>query len=487
MQLNKIKRTLKEQWEPYKILKKPLLYIFLIYFLAIFAIIRANFNYIDDLGRAATGYRRWETFGRYASNFLSMFIHTDKYLADISPLTQILAVLIIAFASIIVLSTFSNQRKISWWNIIAVMPLGLSPYFVECLSYKYDSPYMALSVLVSVFPLLFVERDIRLYSFTSIVCTILMCISYQSSSGIYPLLVIFYCFGLWNSKKKDAFKILFISAANYLIGLGIFRIFIMKPVDTYVSTSMFPIKELIPGFFGNLYEYYRLVYNDLPTLWIVLIIIIAVCFVVTSVMKSSRPKYQSFLMSGLVLVLSILLAFGVYPALTAPLVAPRAMYGFGVLIAFMTVNISFSYKMYPAKIVCFMLSWCLLVFSFIYGNALSEQKRYNDFRVQMVIDDLNDSNAISENATKKIQLSGSIGNSPVIDNMLPYYPILDRIIPSTFSADHWGEYYFYNYFDLRNIERDTSIDLTTLDLPVIDDTIYHTIKGNDNYILIELK
>lgn len=487
MQLNKIKCALKEQWESYKIFKKPLLYIFLIYSLAIFSIIRANFNYIDDLGRVATGYRRWETFGRYLSNFLSIFVHTDTYLADISPLTQILAVLIIALSSIIVLSVFSNRTKISWWNIIAVIPLGLSPYFIECLSYKYDSPYMALSVLASVFPLLFVERDIRLYSFTSIVCTILMCISYQSSSGIYPLLVIFYCFNLWNNKKKDAFKILFISAANYLIGLGIFKIFIMKPVDTYVSTSMFPVKELIPGFFRHLYKYYKLVYTDLPTLWIALIVIIAIFFIVTSVMRSCRPKYQSFLMAGLALLLSILLAFGVYPALTEPLVAPRAMYGFGVLIALMTVNISFSKKMYPAKVVCFVLSWCLLVFSFIYGNALSEQKRYNDFRVQMVIDDLNDSNAISEDSTKKIQLSGAMGNSPVIDNMLPHYPILDRIIPSTFSADHWGEYYFYNYFDLKNIVRDTSIDLTTLDLPVIEDTIYHTIKGNEDYILIELK
>lgn len=42
--------------------------------------------------------------------------------------------------------------------IAAVVPLGLSPWFLECFSYKFDSPYMALSVLASVIPFIFGRR-----------------------------------------------------------------------------------------------------------------------------------------------------------------------------------------------------------------------------------------------------------------------------------------------------------------------------------------
>jgi hypothetical protein len=51
----------------------------------------------------------------------------------------------------------------------------------------------------------------------------------------------------------------------------------------------------------------------------------------------------------------------------------------------------------------------------------------------------------------------------------------------------WGWYGFYNYYGLKNVVQDDDIDLTTYDLPVIEDHMYHTIRGKDNYILIELK
>jgi len=68
------------------------------------------------------------------------------------------------------------------------------------------------------------------------------------------------------------------------------------------------------------------------------------------------------------------------------------------------------------------------------------------------------------------------------------YQILERLVPSTFGAGwSWSEYYIYNYFGLRDYSLNPSIDLQTLELPVISDTIYHTIKGNEEYILIILK
>ena len=142
----------------YRYLAKPFIIIFIIYCIALVPIVRANFNYIDDLGRAVYGYSDFEYFSRFSASYLSKLIHTDTHLYDISPLTQIIAALIISLASVITLHAFAREKKISPVSIIGVLPLGLSPYFLECFSYKYDSPYMALSVLSSVFPLLFINE-----------------------------------------------------------------------------------------------------------------------------------------------------------------------------------------------------------------------------------------------------------------------------------------------------------------------------------------
>lgn len=145
---------------------KPLCILILLYFIVSFVLLRANYNNLDDTGREVHTYREWDNFSRYTSYYLSPIIHANKILSDISPLTQILALVILAAASIIVIYGITEQTKISWWCMVAVLPLGLSPYFLECLSYKFDSPYMALSVLASVFPVLFMRKK-RLCFFRS--------------------------------------------------------------------------------------------------------------------------------------------------------------------------------------------------------------------------------------------------------------------------------------------------------------------------------
>ena len=69
----KAKKKFFEKFENIKKLKvfiKPFLILSVIYIIAFSAIIRANFLYVDDLGRAYSGYKDWDAFSRYTSNFL---------------------------------------------------------------------------------------------------------------------------------------------------------------------------------------------------------------------------------------------------------------------------------------------------------------------------------------------------------------------------------------------------------------------------------
>lgn len=177
-----------------KQIKKTIGILVFIYTLGISAIIRANYNYIDDIGRVRYGYKGWDNFSRYTTSFLSSFIHVSTYLTDISPLPQFLAVVILAFSGSIIIFIVTKKYYFSILSAIAMVPLGLSPYFLECLSYKYDSPYMALSILASVFPLLFYECSLFIYAVVTVVCILIMCTTYQAASGIYPILVVLLSF-----------------------------------------------------------------------------------------------------------------------------------------------------------------------------------------------------------------------------------------------------------------------------------------------------
>lgn len=472
--------------EKYQFMKKPVCSLMIIYTMAIIAVIRADYNHADDLGRVMNGYKGWDNFSRYVSYYLSGILHADRYLTDISPLPQLLAVFLLALSSVIVIYTFSGSKKITFWEIVAVLPLGISPYMLDCLLYKYDAPYMALSILTCVLPFFFLGYGKVIYSMVSIVGILIMCNTYQVSSGIYPMFVVLIGYKWWNEGRSvsDVFKYLISSCMSYIVAFGIYKCFFMKPVDSYVSSSLAPVEQILQ----QLLKYYKLVYRDFKIWWSVLVCLLTVSFLFLAVRDSARKKCSSLFLAMFTAGVCILWSFGLYPALSKPLYSARTMYGVGCLIAFFAVYNASAKKAYPAKIASLCLSYAFFVFALTLGNAISEQGRYTQFRVEAVLHDLNGLEVFHSDEQKVVQLEGNIADSPVIRNMPQDYQMLNRIIRNYFGVPYlWCGYYFYNYFDLKNVVRDNSIDLTAYNLPVLKDTMYHTIRGDDKYILIELK
>ena len=482
-------KLLQDEVIKYKFLFKPFLLLSTIYGLGIISIIRANFNYIDDLGRVYNAYRGWSNWSRYISEYFSIIVHTDRLLMDISPLPQIIAILFVALASVILIYIFSNDEKISYWSIFAVVPLGLCPYFLECLSYKFDSPYMALSVLASVLPFLFLKYGNKAFFITSFIGCMVMCMTYQASSDIYVLIALFLAAKKFNEGTRY-FEIVKYSFLAYVSSLMIFRIAFMRKLNSYVTTDTAGISDLLPTIINNIKTYFTLIYSDFNKVWLVLIALVVVIFIYVFINSSVKNKFQSFILAIILLVCGAVLSYGGYILLKHPLFAPRGMYGIGVFLAILNVYIAVTAKINVTKTVCVLLSWCFFVFSFAYGNALAEQKRYTDFRINLLINDLND---VKPESVMEMQLDGNIGKAPTITNRLEKrYPIIKRIIPSTLGGGGWvwNEYYLYHYFKLPDIKQhiDTKKeDFRKYNLPLVVNSRYHDIKADDKHILVKFK
>lgn len=468
-----------------KFLIKPLATCFAIYFVGTYSIIRANFNYLDDMGRVAEGFKRFNDWSRYLSSFLSNIIHMNSYLTDVSPLPQFIAMIILALAAIVMLYSLTERMEFGFWHYIAIIPIGLSPYFLECLSFKYDSPYMALSILASVIPLLFKKNKVWLYFIFIFLGTLAVCTTYQAACGIFPMIVIANSIRDWvkGEKLKRILIFIGISILGYGLSLCFFKFLLMKPVDAYVSNSV-----SVEKIGSNYLQYMNVLRCDFGKEIFIAIIVIAISFSIILTIKSERNKILTLILSFLSVLMMALMMFGVYPVLSEPLYAPRAMYGFGIFISIIGIIVADYSRLNIGKIALLFISWYFFVFSFSYGNMLYVQKQYTDYRITMVAEDLNEIDINLPNCERELQITGSIGYSPVIRNMPMKNSMPFRLIPITFNGGWlWGEYGLVTYYDLDNLKMNYGQDFVELDLPVLKDTLLYTIRGDDTHILIELR
>lgn len=479
-------------------IKKNLVSFIIIYGLAICTILRANVNYIDDLGRTAFGYRGWENFSRWISEYGSILVHGKTYLTDMSPMPQFLAVFLIALASTIILYVFVDEKKYSLISVIAILPLGISPYFLECLSYKYDAPYMALSILGAIFPFLFIEYQKKWFFLFSFIGLVIMCMTYQASSGIYILMLLFYCVKEFNFAQQVEYKKLCLTLVLGFLcfgfSLGVYKIFFVKIADTYVSSEL-PNSSLVATIYHNSKTYINLLISDLPKIWKSLICIIVSMSICNICVKTERNKLVAIIVLIITVCASLVLSYGAYLALQKPLFATRAMYGFGVFIALLSIlGITAWSKNYALKIGCCFLSWCLFGYAFLYGNALAEQKRYAEFRIQLVINDLNTLPINESISAEKVIIKGKTLNSPIVEKWIDKYPVLGREAHSQFAGSdwYWHTFYFYNYYGLPHFEKlDIDKEKTSLEklnsMSVIYNKRYHEIHSDGEYVLVVLK
>ncbi len=483
----KIKKFLYEL----KYLIKPFIILCVIYLIAYSAIIRADFYYADDMGRALNGYHDRLHFSRYMDVILGTIFNANIYLTDISPLTQFIAIIFIALSSTIILAIFSENKKIDIFKIMAVLPLGLSPYFLECITYKFDAPFFAFSILTVVVPFLFIKNT-KIYAISSFLGILLMLMTYQASSGIFPIIVLMLIVYKYRKgdETKDIINFGIVSVITYAMSLLIYKVFFMYPInDGYLTSETLSINKLLGGIKNNLSVFYKQLWVDSYIVWKILVIVIILSFIIFNIIETKKNRILMAIVVCTALIISLILVLGIYIILEKPTTAPRAKYCIGILISILAVYCCNIRPKSIIRIVCFALSCSFISFSFTYGNVLAEQKRYTEFRTEVVIEDLNNLDLLDSQKEYALQFSGTKVMAPILRKTRVQYTVLQSLVPDTFSgySNHfWSDYYIRNYFDLRNMKKPKS-DLRKKNLPIIKDTVYHKIMANDKFILVELK
>ena len=466
--------------------------------IAYLSLLRSNYDFADDTKRIISGHKSWVGASRYVSEILSVFLHTNFYLNDISPLSQLVSIVILVFAALVLCYSF-NSEGFSIPALAACLLFTVSPYYFENLSYKFDSPYMALAMLFGILPFLF-RKEKKAYICSSIVFLLLALTSYQAANSIYIILTIFSCL-LMFLQEEDKKEILYFSLSSvfcYIFALVIFRLFIMIPTEATISERNTNVDTLgmLSLFKSNLVMYSRVVICRFGNLWIKgFALILAIAFPFSGASYCKTSKFKGVILSIISLALMFFLSFGAYLVIGNTVITDRAFMGFDILISvialFDVISLASGKRKILTRIAVYALFYGFVIQAIVTGNLYAKQMKYEEFRYAILLNDL--SEIVDFNKINRLLLDGEIGNAVKTHMEYKNYPIM----PLGALTGGWAKYYLENWnFEAdflqieassERIERNPEFKSLKENLPIIKDTYYHTIKGKDDTYYVYFK
>ncbi|MCH5290582.1 MAG: glucosyltransferase domain-containing protein [Treponema sp.] len=401
------------------------------YCICFFKVIVADFYYGDDIWRSYDGSRSWIGFSRYISEFLSIAIHGNLYLPDIAPLTQLIAILIMALATVLLAAVLRNGN-ITPMSLLACSLLFLSPFFAQNFSYRFDSPYMALAAFFPIVPFMFTEKR-GAFFFVSVVSLILCCMCYQAGSSIFILLAMYFVLSMWLRKTITGGGIMFggIAAGAYLCAMLVFKILYMNTMENSADSN-FSTAITLAAIPGNIAAYAKSTLPFFGGVWTKCFLFLStVCFVIASVREAKCGRVRALIFVLLFVAVGFILSFGPYLVFERPLLAPRAMLGFNMLVALVCAGMCGTEgKKVRALPICCLVYGCA-VFMYAYGTSLAEQKEYQRFRTELLLSDLG--RLANGDAEIGVSFSGSIGLSDGLHVNARTFPLIGKtvtVVPS---------------------------------------------------------
>ncbi|ARP84152.1 hypothetical protein CAL12_27295 [Bordetella genomosp. 8] len=449
----------------------------LLYGLAMYPILHADRFYIDDLGRARSGYLGWTTDGRPLSNLVVETLNLGAPISDLSPLPQLLAVLLLAWLAVTLARKFAIPG--TWRAPLILAPLVINPFFLENLSYKFDVLPMTLATVLAGIAVTAIAPAPRRVVLGALALLATLCL-YQPALNVFLVFTI----AEFVMGQRDLLPprrlagALAARAAQLLLALVAYKGVIAVTVNGHYATAhgaIAPMGALPATVWHNLLSFWRYVTGLLPGLWSKPLLVCIAAGALASVYWALRylvmgwraaPAATRLGMAACAVLLPPALAiaaWGPMLALELPVYAPRVAIGFGALgaasllfawAAMQRVRVKPSWQVAALAVPVY----GLFTFCFVYGNSLKLQKDYENRVAAQIATDL--SRIAAGHAIAAYTLEGSLGHAVVVRHTLRKYPLIGALVP-VHLTEGWG----WAYEELQHFGVDLPYRLTAPQMP----------------------
>ncbi|MCG7388270.1 glucosyltransferase domain-containing protein [Pantoea sp. ACRSB] len=403
--------------------------------------------YIDDLGRTLYGYTGWGANGRPLSDIVMQVMSFGGLLLDLSPLNQMLGIVLICLT--LYFYCLKNFKNINTAGIFITIFLFLAnPYYIENISYKYDSLPMALSMVMLILPFI-IKNEHYASKILSIAFVFASLSFYQASIGLFAILTVIEIIAnnIENGNKK-----VFLSIANrtmqLIIGFILYKILIapnfVEGEYNLVHSQTIPLsQDSIHIVKDNIIQVYWFLNAYLVTvpLFLKIIVSCAISYSLisdcTALCKSSvKNNLLSILITLSSPVLVVFLALAPLVMLKNPVFAPRVLLALsGVIILYTYLILKNLKSPYIQSIIFIPVIWLSMVYSYAYSTSSKSQASLDTLI----------SSSIFQEVThygrdfKYVNVNGVMPNASQLKISISKFPLMSKLIPIYLNYDWlWG-------------------------------------------------
>lgn len=471
--------------------------LFLLYAVGIFALLRSNTLYVNDTARVFHDGLFFSVVGRYLAEWLGSLFFVSY--SDLSPLTQLGGVACIAAASVF-FCTALFRRTMRMPQVFCCLPLALSPYFLQNLSYKYDSLFMALAVLCVALAFYVLVRHGSGWQAQLVACVLFFC-----SLGLYQGMCNLYFFALafWMIRQLldgQGWRAMLVRCLSTLpalaIALAVYKFSLrFVELNSYSREHgvMLPLHNLVQGIWQNMLDSLAYVYADWSAnSYGLAVLLAALCMVAAYGAAAGRlrlpvgQRILRFIAALALFVLTCCAVLGLTLLLEKIVLQPRVYVGIGFIVS-MGLLFTLRYarglcRVCSVGVMAVLLSYCM-GFAALYGNALSWQ---NDHEAVVYAHLLPEMKAYSQQfKTDRICFIGSMPRSPLLPVVETKYPILQKLVKVSMDNAGW---HTPRALEARGVRRQLhrafkeEIDLSSV--RPLSNTAYYSIGVNKDAILV---
>lgn len=400
--------------------------------------------YIDDIERAMQGSLYWVRVGRPLADALVESLNFGRPATAVAPLYTLLAIALLSAVGVACARAYGIRSP--FWTAIASLPLMAQPYALQAMSYGFDSLFMAVSLSCAISAALLVHRGIgRRMLLAAFVLQLVSFNLYQP--GANGFLVMTGCLCVASALDllacpRSVFSLrlrLFSSVVIYAGGYGLYRLlialFFEQKLNGYAlnSATLTPFDAAWPiTVLSFAVEPFKQLFKDFGH-WPVLLpfLLLAASYAVLLIQWRSWRIAVIAITASMVVVL---LAPGGMLFLRESFVRhPRVLLYFGPFVTSLILQLLVMSRLLHRplwRLGVLPIIWLMVVFSYAYGHAFAAQARFEQGRISRIVAAASSLQTRSPRQPfRSVTVKGTIPRSPVLQNTVRKFPLIDRLIP----------------------------------------------------------
>ncbi|MFP3515010.1 glucosyltransferase domain-containing protein [Pseudomonas sp. SIMBA_077] len=466
--------------------------------LALGPVISSNIYYMDDLYRVVLGIKGWSGDARpFADFFYSLLTLQSTIMPDLFPAPLILTVVILCFVFSMLSERYSNGRGILF--AFCICPLILNPLFSSNLHFRYDSPFMVLSVAFALLPFCFSFKKLLSHFLVTAIFVTLTLSTYQVSVNVFAVFVVVdFLFFATKNDFRVAVSRLISRGAGFVVGYVAYSKVIIPctqvnkyflEYSTAVGLDKAGFLKIIDNFISSFS-----IFTNSQSLGFEIFVSFVFAAYVLSVAGLLISSYASKNKNTIALALSSVVAFFMFVLLIPgvmifseqPLFFARGYIGFGGFISAMLIPLCWaSFKI--LKYVLIVPYIYMVGFFYAAHNAF---KIENDHIENTAMSIINDIKHAPNDEINYIRVDGELQHSAGTEVIEVAYPLIKPILPKAFSQQYDGGLYVIKRLGLPNVkyaEAENAKAISDECLPKIKRYYYDICFGADNTAYVRFK